>query len=76
MRSDPDQPGTIGWPGYDGGPPSWSFAPTVDAYGNAYRYMSSGPQVEFSGDEYVVEWQYRGFLLFDEALYNPEYTPE
>jgi hypothetical protein len=71
--TDVPKPGEIGLAGEDGGPPGWTNAPYEDKWTNIFSYWSSGPQVEFSGEFYVVEQQWQGFLDFDEDLYNQPY---
>ena len=69
-------PGEIADAGEAGAPPAWCNAPLTmfasapDPNGLlAYKYWSTGPQVEFVGDQWQVEVQWNGFVDMDMNLY-------
>lgn len=79
-------PGGIFSVGDPGGPPIWTNAP--DAFWDDpwqtedfdaslyYSYFTTGPQLEFAGEFYIVEQQWSGFVDFDSDLYSdPLGTP-
>lgn len=68
-------PGEISYLGEDSGPPEWSGAPdsyfgTGDDTDIFYEYWATGPQLEMTGEGWVTEEQWNGFLSFDSALYD------
>jgi hypothetical protein len=73
-------PGEIAEVGAPGAPPAWTNAPTsmfvpgsVDDPELAYSYLSTGPQVDFVGDQWQVDVQWSAFVDLDTNLYeNPK----
>ncbi len=70
-------PGEISNAGEEGAPPAWCNAPLQmfvlggddpDGLLN-YKYWSTGPQVEFVGDQWQVEVQWNGFVDMDTNMY-------
>ena len=72
-------PGEIADAGTAGAPPPWTNAPSAMYVPGAgapdnlkYTYWSTGPQVEFVGDQWQVEVQWNAFVDLDIKMYqNP-----
>lgn len=70
-------PGQVFAAGATGGPPLWTNAPVnyvpADGISIPYKYLRTGPQLDFAGEQWVVETQWAGFVEYDEPIYtNPK----
>jgi hypothetical protein len=76
-------PGQISAANTAGAPPPWTNAPSamyvgdpVNLVGIPYVYWSTGPQVEFVGDQWQVEVQWSGFADIDKNMYQNPLDPD
>lgn len=67
--------------GDENGPPAWTNAPTHYSFNGQqldqlkFKYWSTGPQVEFTGDQWIVEQQWSGFIDHDSELLEDSPLP-